>query len=337
MKMKFATFFLQLMFLLVIIFPLYNSKDWDAKSLADLPDKDLIIDTNNYLDRRSLSYTKTLNYIREIMDKKKFQVYVYFINSISSDYKSQGFLSNNVNIEKFVNDLAFYVEKGRPDKDKNSLFIVFSIDDRKDRIRTGENVKQILTNQRADIYLENLKSKLRSKLYTEALEDLLYNLNWRLTKNTFWYDFFEGFFSYLIVFGVCFGCCYAMKSDTYKPYEKDYLAENKLEKIKRISENNKDNVKFVEDNCIICLEEFKEEEKNKLLGKKNEKENKDNIHNDHINLNVKEKNEIKESNLNVDYIEEEEKGNLLKNEKNLTPIYGNFLFFILITLFLRNY
>ena len=74
----------------------------------------------------------------------------------------------------------------------------------------------------------------------------------------------------------------------------------------------KNNIKFVEDNCIICLEEFNEEEKNKLLGKKNDQENKNK---DEI------KEEVKE-NLHKDVIviEDEEKGSLLKIETN--PKYG---------------
>lgn len=310
--MKNYSYILPLLFLLIVLIPINESKEWDPKSLAELPDKDLIIDTNSYLNRRSPSYTKTLDYIKDIMDKKNIQVYVYFIDSISQDYKQTGFLTTNINIDKFVNDLAFHVEKGHQGKDKNSIFVVFSVNDRKNRIRTGENVKKIITNDRAASYLKNLKSKLRSQDYTGALEDLLYEINWRLTKNTFWYDFMQGFLYYLFLFGMCFLCCFSMKSDEYRPYEKDSIAENKLEKIKKISESNKNNIKFVEDNCIICLEEFNEEEKNKLLGKKNdqEKKNKDEI-----------KEEVKE-NLHKDVIiiEDEEKGSLLKKETN--PKYG---------------
>ena len=56
-------------------------------------------------------------------------------------------------------------------------------------------------------------------------------------------------------------------------FENIDIEQSKLRRIEEICDRNTNNVKYVEDNCIICLEEFKEEEKNKLLGKKDEKTN----------------------------------------------------------------
>jgi hypothetical protein len=312
---------LKSIFLLTLLFPLYKSIPWDPKTLAELKDSDFIYDTNNYIDRKSPSYLKILDYIREIQTEKKFLVFIYFISTVSPDYKTRGFLSTNVNIEKFVNDLAFFSENGNAEKDKNSIFILFSVEDRLNRIRTGENVKKLLTNDKASNYLKALKSNLKASKYTEALEDLMYKINYRLTKNTFWEDFWDSLLVYLFIFGVIYLCC-IQKRDNYQPYVQDNLAEIKLEKIKKISENNKDNFKFLEDNCIICLEEFTEEEKNKLLKNKNKEENESN------NIDVINNNPPpKENNLLIDFNNKEEKNgntNIIKEEKNSNLTYGKY-------------
>jgi hypothetical protein len=323
--MKEFTCYFRSILLFALIFSLFTSKEWDAKTLSGLTDRDFIIDTDNYINRSGPSYMKILDYIREIQTEKKFLVYIYFISSITPNYKTKGFLSTTTHIEKFVNDLAFYSENGNPEKDKNSIFIVFSIQERVNRIRTGENVKKILTNEKASYYLNSVRSYLKKSDYTGALEELMYRLNYRLTKNTFWEDFFDNFLVCLTLLGVFWFCCFYKNNDNYSPYVQDEVAESKLEKIKKISENNKDNVKFLDDNCIICLEEFTQEEKNRLLKKKNENENENgNIDtNNHIPIQglnqnpnpYPNSNEIPiVNNLLIDYQKEEDKGNL--NNKN---------------------
>jgi len=264
------------------------SREWEPEALVNKTLKqDFIIDTNNYIDKSRVAYKNILNYAQEIQDLRKFSVYIYFIDSISSNYTSSYVFSVRKDIDRFVNDIAWHLVKGNIESDKNSLIILFSIEDRLNRIRTGENVRKYISDEKSLKYLKNLKSQMRSADYTAALEDLMYNVNWRITKDTSFYDFLESLFSYLVIFGICIFCCVSCFSKADDPYNrKDVIAESKLEKIKKISEKNKNNAKFVEDNCIICLEEFTEEEKAEFMKKKNENEH------EHMENNNEVKNQV---------------------------------------------
>jgi len=255
-----------IMIIQTILIGISYSKEWEPLELANYTRKnDFVIDTNTYLDKSSQAYTNILNYVTEIQDLRKFQVYVFFIDSISSKYNINFLVSSTKDIEKFVNDLAWYLLKGNVEDDKNSLIILFSINDRQNRIRTGEYVKKYLTDIKASSYLERLKSKLRSRNYIDALEDLMNNINWRITKDTSFYDFLD---TLMGVFLLILICVVLFKNKSYRQSrnenQRDYIAESKLDKIKKISEKNKENANFIEDVCIICLEDFTEQEKNSL-------------------------------------------------------------------------
>jgi len=250
------------------------SKEWEPEALVNMTKKnDLIVDTKNYIDKSGESYKTILNYAQEIQDVRRFSVYIYFIDSMSSQYRS-GYFSVRNDIERFVNDIAWHLVKGKIENDKDSLIILFSIEDRQNRIRTGENVRKYLKDDKALNYLKNLKSKMRGGDYTGALEDLMYNVNWRITKDTSFYDFLENLFAFVVLIGLCVFCCVMCAKKQDDPYnQRDYIAESKLEKIKKISEKNKNNVKFVEENCIICLEEFNAQEKAELMKEKEKDDN----------------------------------------------------------------
>jgi hypothetical protein len=297
------------------------SREWEPEALVNKTLKqDVIIDTNNYIDKSLEAYKNILNYAQEIQDLRKFSVYIYFIDSISSNYTSSYVFSVRKDIDRFVNDIAWHLVKGNVESDKNSLIILFSIEDRLNRIRTGENVRKYISDEKSLKYLKNLKSKMRSADYTAALEDLMYNVNWRITKDTSFYDFLENLFSYLIIFVICICCCVSCFSKEDDPYNRrDVIAESKLEKIKRISEKNKNNAKFVEDNCIICLEEFTEEEKAEFMKKKNEheheherKENNNELKNE-VDLGIVQNNSLGNNNNNYEHKKDINNGDQVNN------------------------
>jgi len=287
------------------------SKEWEPLELANLTrKKDLVIDTNMYLEKSSQAYTNMMNYVLEIQDLKKFQVYIYFIDSISSKYTINFLLSSRKDIKKFVNDLAWVLLKGNVDADKNSLIILFSINDRQNRIRTGENVRKFLSDSKASSYLQRLKSKLQSGNYIDALDDLMYNINWRLTKDTSFYDFFENFIGFIFPSLFCLILFSCSLCESRNENQRDYVAETKLEKIKKISEKNKNNVNFIEDVCIICLENYTEQERNSL---NQSKLNKENNEKEIKNTNVEKiENVIMEENKKVEL-----NNNQIENNKNL--------------------
>jgi len=101
----------------------------------------------------------------------------------------------------------------------------------------------------------------------------------------------------VIVFNLVFSnCCKSRKS-----------VSEKLQKIKKLTESKKDKKKFIEDNCIICLEEFTEQE---LQSKKSNYLNKDNKES-----NMKAEDVIKEDNQKNEEIKN--KNSDFKNEENI--------------------
>jgi len=304
---------------------------------------DIIIDTNNYLDINTESYTNILNYSKEIQDLRNLKVYIYFIDLISDKYIIKGFLSNKKEIFTFLNDLAWFQLKGNVEDDKNSLFILFSIGDRQNRIRTGENVMQYVSDKKASDFLNDIKVDLRYEKYNTALENLMYNLNWRITKDTAFWDFIQEYVIPISIICAISICLYFYRERNVNNL-RDQVAESKLDKIKKISEKNKNNVKFVEDNCIICLEEFNQEEKSQLsinkaandihkdIENNNETtetkinnnfiyitdEKNDKFKNSQINIEMEEKNNFKDDIINY----HDEKSNLInKNEIDTQRIY----------------
>lgn len=275
--------FCKLLFVIKILVLLINSiksKEWIAEDLAkSVKSRDIISDTNNYLNKNSNSYFNTLQFAREIQDIRNFQVYIFFIDEMSQHYQTKSFLFNKKkDIEKFVKELSFVLLKGNLEAEQNSLFILFSIKDRQNRIRIGKNVKKYLSDTRAENYLKDIRQKLKIADYTGALEDLIYKINWRITKDTTLSDLGETL-STIIIVGFC-GClcCFSciqkgiFNENSNTESIKDPVAENVLDKIKLISAKNKDKAIFLEENCIICLEEYNKEEKNHFLNMQAQKQ-----------------------------------------------------------------
>lgn len=270
---------LQYVVFLLFLFNIVSAQSWTPHELFNITQgRDFLIDPNNYINKSGSSYSNVEKYVKEIEEIRNFQVYIYFIDSIGPGYDIKFLFTIKKDIQKFVNDLAFLVSGGNLEADKNSLFILFSIEDRQNRISTGSEVRKYLTDAQSSGYLKKIRSKLQYADYTGALEDLMYNINWRTTKDTTFYDLLDNLYIILIVLGLCFCCC-AYVGDERGDLEKtrDQEAEKKLEKIKQITEKNKDNTKFLDDNCIICLDEFSPEYKNNMT-KNNNKLN-DNIEN----------------------------------------------------------
>ena len=302
--------------ILTFLFVLINftlSKSWESEDLATLDSSKILVDTNYYIDKSGQDFNNILDYAYEIQSLRKFKVFIYFIESISDKYKESIWYLGRKNIEFFVNDLAFIHLKGNLEDDKNSLFILFSIEDKQNTIRTGENVKKFLGDSYSTQYLKDLKYSLRSAKYTQALKDLLYNVNWRITKDTSLSDFFSNFVSVLILGGFCFFLVASLISrNSSSSATLDKGAEDKLKKIKEICEKNVNNVKFLEDNCIICLEEYSQEEKDKVLNKNQKK-----LVNEEKNFMINTINKENNTNRNLFEIENNEKNiGLLNNDKN---------------------
>lgn len=138
------------------------------------------------------------------------------------------------------------------------------------RIRNGKNIKSKLSDYSSKSILEDskLKSFLRTKKFNSALLFLLENLNEKLNSNGFSEFFVLVVISVLFIYyaaTAAYSCCCARKRKSIK---------EKLEKIKHLTEAKKDKKQFVEDNCVICLEEFSEKELQKKQSENNKNDKK---------------------------------------------------------------
>jgi len=278
-----------------------NKYDWKPEELSKIIPEDRILDTNNYLLEDSEEYKLIKDAIENIQKETNIKVSIFFINRIHHSYS--GYISSKKDIELFTNELAYYLVNKKLYIDKRSLIIIFSVKDRQNRIRTGLEVKNILTDYYAGDYLDEIKDDLKKELYTKALANLIDRIYKNVTGRNYleviwvWIKFFLAITIILLVI------VYAIKS-----YYQESSTKSRLEKIKEITKKNISRESFIDTNCSICLEEFSKEELDKLQDKQNNDEvtkeepilKKDGINNQyikHIHCNEESTDIIKEDNI----------------------------------------
>ena len=190
------------------------------------------------------------------------------------------------------------------EKDKNSLIILFAINDRQNRVRTGKVVKEKLTDVKLTQYLENIKPLLKIGKYTEAISELVDSIFNNLTGN----NKLEILYEKLIIFGIVL-----LVLGIFIYYLVSCLTErtitSKLDKIKNITKSNISRDVFIDLNCTICLEAFKQEDLQELKDKKIPKE-KNSINNENNHDIITEINEeVRDRNKSTLNIEDEKKIN----------------------------
>jgi uncharacterized membrane protein YgcG len=272
---------------------------WTPITLAN-PIKPLN-DPDNYINEQQYNELETI--ISKLSEDIKYDLKVYIINQIDSSFT----------IEHFMNDLTYYVYNQNSELDDNSIFIMFSILDRKMRIRTGKNPRSVLTDSLSVYYLDSLKPNLRDQKYFDAITDVLAKIHTKFTSPS-WFESLYLFLSkksqWILIF-ICF-ILYQMFFDGI-----DKPAEDKLKRIKEISEKSKSTKQFIETSCIICLDEFEsvhleERTETELLKELNEQTDKYTFKNSETNEYPPEESKISE-----EFPPEEckEDSELLKKEK----------------------
>jgi uncharacterized membrane protein YgcG len=224
-----------------------------------------IIDPDKYIaDRKA---TQIDLHLKDLQKTIGHEVKLYIISEMDSIY----------NIEAFTNDLTYYIFNKDAERDKNSIFILFSINDRKMRVRTGEIPRRTLTDSICVYYLDSLKENLRAGEYETAIADLLYKISKKFTDPDPW----EGLKIFLHTYlgTIIFWCIIALVL-LFSNKSLDKSAEEKLKRIKEICERNKSKKHFIESSCIICLEKFDTEtnvELNELKEKQQESSSDDTL------------------------------------------------------------
>lgn len=264
---------------IVICLPLISSSStgmyWKPSTLAELredtkSDSIHIFDPENLL---GINYEqkKEINEIALNLKKEKnFDIFIYTFSYMHDNYGKDG----DKLIDQFANDLSYQVLNGKEIADHYSIFIILAIGDRQSRIRTGKLVRSYLQDSKCHDYLKSIIPYLKSKNYSTALVSLINSINNRInTKYQLLSDLLE--FLYNLIFSwIILIIFFVIISIFYKEKKLSESSEEKLKKIKKITENGKQRREILETVCIICLEG--------LVENKKEDDNR-NLHNVHTN------------------------------------------------------
>ena len=250
----------KLIFLIFIFHFLYSSqssiKTWSSKELwnyiefeqtnKQLNKNYFLIDPNKFLETNKKNDMILIeNAQKKLFEKTKIPNYIIFISNINLKKES---------IEEFTFSIAGYISKQFPDVNiTNSIITVFSINDRKMRIRTGTILKKIISDSNCLIILNNRKNKLRLKNYIQVTLDLINDIdlayNSQLIQPMSEITILIIIILIIIIIGIIY--CLIIESKGTKIKE-----EEQLNKIRKYLKKVKTDKKFVSESCVICLEEF---------------------------------------------------------------------------------
>lgn len=193
------------------------------------------IDPNNYFtDKEKQIFLKEQ---KEIYEKKNITVILIMLNQMEEQYRS------DEGIEEFTNN--FTVSFFQNDTLKEYVSILFSFEDRRYRISTGEIAMKTYSDFWCNVFICNLKPPLKKHKYFNAVSDALYFLN-----NPWWVYFSNWHFLVIIVAKNYFfrWLCHYIDEETWSVDQiKKYL-----EKVKKEGQY----VKSLNDTCLICLASF---------------------------------------------------------------------------------
>ena len=194
-----------------------------------------IIDPNKYL---SIVGSEKMNKIeetqKEVFEETKIPNYVIFISNL------------NESIENFTFIISQKLKNKFPEVNiSNSIVSVFSIFDRKMRIRTGSKLKYKLKDSTVYDILIRRRKELGKRNYDKVTIDLLNDIISYNSNRVF--KFFFGIFLFFLLF-LLFGVFYSIYLTN-----KENNEVKKLNKIKDFLKKVKTNKKIISENCVICL------------------------------------------------------------------------------------
>lgn len=234
---------------------------WNADLLVDNFPNQSIVDPNNYLIRND-EYKHIEKTIEKLNGKNHIKTFVYMFSAMEDSLEN--------NLEKLAEQIAYKISGGDLELDKNTLIIIMGIEARKNTIRTGKLVKDLITDSWLKSYLDLIKENLRNRQYTSAIDELLDNIFHRVSGT----NYIEQKWEFIIYWGLVIGVIAFFVYIIYD-YWIDRKTVSRLDRIKEITKKNISRDAFIDENCAICLEEFSKEELDKLKNMRNGNSNTD--------------------------------------------------------------
>ena len=196
------------------------------------------IDLYKYLDANIIN--EMLNTQKYIYEKYNIPNYVFFVSRLDLQKAS---------LERTVFEISKKIYKEYNFQSDRSIIVLFSIENRIFRIRTGAEIKDsILTNYMCEQILNKLKPFLRKEKYSQVHRNLLIEIRNNLDfpekykKNS---NFLKYFLIVILIFFVVFIVIIIISI---------YEHNQKLNKIKTYLKKCKNNKKIPTDICVICLD-----------------------------------------------------------------------------------
>ena len=219
-----------------------------------------IIDPNGYIKDQSELYEKIV--IIELNHNISFLFIV--IDEIDDPFFTMFTKKKVDRIRNFANEFEQLYYQNNLTLIDDSMTLIFAINDRKMRINTGKNARLEFSGYGRQRLLDNIKPELRKKNYNKAFNIILNNI---ADYENFMYRHYFLIIAIIAIFFLffCIGTWVGVKKDKEKNF-----ANNKISKINNmvveLHKNDKNVKDIVNENCVICLENFnKNKEKNEGL------------------------------------------------------------------------
>ena len=276
MSNKFALFLLYFIIQISMVFPssldpVNNPRSWTVDNLYENL-------RNSLLNRNNPDYFKNIKYfiydpefylahsdLKEaydtmytLYDKYHISTYVFFISHMKGEN----------DIADFVNKLNYLMYKDNEMyNEKKTITAVFFIKDRKMRIRTTSELRGIISDNDALDILNNRKKALKGNNFQEVANGLIKDILTTYENNK---DYGDNtgmilFCIILVIIGITIIIIYK-KEKTFNSHEDKVKVF--LDKLK----NRKNPKEIFTESCIICLDDFKTNDKNSENKELKEKE-----------------------------------------------------------------
>ena len=249
--------------------PVYYGKVWSADDLFDYVSKSdlnpnnpqfnrnikyMVVDPENYLQYGDLR--EAYQYMTSLLEKYQISSQIFFISHIRNKYKL------DEEYAAFVSKLTFLLYKNYNMYDEKRTFTaVFFIKDRKMRIRTSKDLRDILTDEDNLIILNKRKSDLIKNNYQQVVNGLMRDVfNLYQTKVENQGDNTTILFTIILIIIIAILIPLFNKEQKKEQGDKVKIFLDKLKK----RENPKE---IFTESCAICLDDFisEKEEENSVL------------------------------------------------------------------------
>lgn len=229
------------------------ARDWNVEGLYSYTK--LLENNNRIIDPESFLTDSTNNFIEKQMLKTPdikthdIKTHLIILDTIDRSYYSS--VAQKIDIVKFLEEFIFEFYP-QIEQRNNTLFIIYSIEDRVYRYRTGVNVRSIFSDSFLDSVAESLVPELRTRAYDSAFKKLFVNLYEKPSILPF---ILFALAVTLIVLCLIYSCI-----DQARKVERAKTLNKRFKTLEQLKTEGKDINLFIQENCAICLDKLENRE-----------------------------------------------------------------------------